>query len=374
MDTAATQQEFFGKQYAHLGQEEIQLRVGSYVLYIAKNKSVTGEKVSQILNRGFSENEKCILLGGEALLKEVGDSLAKKGRQIEGLIRHGQLMSIKDRGEFYQKNTFSMESFFSQLQTHIDDTCLQGWASLRVVTDIQWLFEESKNKSKGVIQKELELFNEFTSKRNFLFFIGFLTSTQLTSRNLMDIINTHPLLLFDDNFMTSGPSQTLNIDNLTGLFNQIHFTELLKKEVARSARYNRKFSIVIFDIDDFKHINRQFGYARGDDLLMQISGLLLNNIRNVDILGRSGGGEFSVLLPETDKMGGILMGQRMLKLASDKIEIDDYPVTLSAGVSGYPDDSKNHLELLTKASEALKNSQSKGKNKVYTLEDALPLS
>ncbi len=374
MDTAATQQEFFGKQYAHLGQEEIQLRVGSYVLYIAKNKSVTGEKVSQILNRGFSENEKCILLGGEALLKEVGDSLAKKGRQIEGLIRHGQLMSIKDRGEFYQKNTFSMEAFFSQLQTHIDDTCLQGWASLRVVTDIQWLFEESKNKSKGVIQKELELFNEFTSKRNFLFFIGFLTSTQLTSRNLMDIINTHPLLLFDDNFMTSGPSQTLNIDNLTGLFNQIHFTELLKKEVARSARYNRKFSIVIFDIDDFKHINRQFGYARGDDLLMQISGLLLNNIRNVDILGRSGGGEFSVLLPETDKMGGILMGQRMLKLASDKIEIDDYPVTLSAGVSGYPDDSKNHLELLTKASEALKNSQSKGKNKVYTLEDALPLS
>jgi len=374
METEATQQEFFGKQYAHLGQEEIQLRVGSYVLYIAKNKSVISEKVAQILDRGFGEKEKCILLGSGTLLKEVGDALAKKGKQIEGLIRHGQLMSIQDRGEFYGKNGFSKETFFSQLQMHIDDTCLQGWASLRVVADIQWLFEESRGKSKGVIEKELELFNEFTSKRNFLFFVGFMTSTQLTSRNLMDIINTHPMLLFDDNFMTSGPSQTLNIDNLTGLFNQIHFNELLKKEVARSSRYNRKFSIIIFDIDDFKHINRQFGYARGDDLLMQISSLLLNNIRNVDILGRSGGGEFSVLLPETDKMGGILMGQRMLKLATDKIEIDDYPVTLSAGVSGYPEDSKNHLELLSRASEALKSAQAKGKNKVCTLEDALPLS
>jgi diguanylate cyclase (GGDEF)-like protein len=370
MDVTSAPIESFGKQYAHLGYEEVQLRVGSYVLYISRNKSVIADKVLQMLGQGFAENEKCIFAGDENIQEELSQALEKSGRPYDQLVKHGQLLPVSDRREFFKDDKNSLDALFSSLQILIDDTCLQGWASLRMIVDLQWLFDCGR-KSKAILEKELEFFKEFTSKRNFLLFVGFLSGTQLTPKNLMEIMNTHPLILLDDNFLNRGSADLMNTDNLTGLFTQMYFLEILKKEIARCTRYNRKCSVVAFEIDDFKHINRQFGYARGDELLIQISTFLLGNIRNVDILGRIRGGEFSVLLPETDKGGAQLMAQRMIKLVSDKIYIDDYPITLSAGVAGHPEDSKIANELNEKAQAALRKAQAKGKKVISAAEESL---
>lgn len=370
MDTKPLAQDFFGKQYARLGFNDAQLKVGSYVLYISKNKSVIVPKLTEIITQGFTDNEKCIFAGNPQTEAEIARLCKKQGKQIDANIKYGQYLSITDTHELMKKSKFSLEALFSQVQMFIDDTCLQGWSSLRMIVDISWLFD-SKGKGKAITDREIELFKHFTSKRNFLLFVGYLSGTQLTPKNMVDILNSHPFILVDDSFLNKTPGQAMNVDNLTGLFNDIYFQEILKKELARCTRYSRPCTVIVFDIDDFKHINRQYGYNRGDDLLSKASEIFLTNIRNVDILGRTGGGEFSVLLPETDKQGAFLMGQRILKIVKENIRIDEYPITMSAGYAGFPEDSKNSIELIKKAKDALKKAQMKGRDLVLSAEDSL---
>ncbi|GEM_PF-2527028 len=372
MDTKPLVQDFFGKQYARLGYDEVQLKVGSYVLYISKNKSVIVPKLTEIIYQGFTDNEKCIFAGSSKTESEIARLFKKQGKQLDALVKHGQYLSITDTHELLKTGKFSLEALFSQVQMFIDDTCLQGWSSLRMIVDISWLFDRT-GKGKAIVEREIELFNHFTSKRNFLLFVGYVSGTQLTPRTMVDILNSHPFILVDDNFLNKTPGQAMNVDNLTGLFNDIYFQEILKKEIARCTRYNRPCTVIVFDIDDFKHINRQYGYNKGDDLLSKTSELFLTNIRNVDILGRTGGGEFSVLLSETDQQGAHLMGQRLLKLVKENIGIDEVPITMSAGFASFPEDSKNPIELLKIAKDTLKKAQMKGRDVILSAEDTLTI-
>jgi diguanylate cyclase (GGDEF)-like protein len=370
MDTEPVVQDFFGKQYARLGFDNVQLKVGSYVLYISKNKSAIAPKLSDLIAQGFSDNEKCIFAGSPQAEADIAKLCKKQGRPLDANIKFGQYLTITNIQDLLKKSKFSLEAFFGQVQMYIDDTCLQGWSSLRMIVDISWLFE-SVGKGKAITERELELFRHFTSKRNFLLFVGYISGTQLTPKNMVDILNCHPFVLVDDNFLNRTPGLSMNVDNLTGLFNDIHFQEILKKELARCTRYSRPCTVIVFDIDDFKHINRQYGYNKGDDLLTKASELFMTNIRNVDILGRTGGGEFSVLLPETDKQGAYLMGQRILKIVRENIRMDELPITVSAGYAGFPEDSKSPIELIKKAKEALKKAQMKGRDSVLSAEDSL---
>lgn len=367
------EQESFGKRYAHLGYEQMQLRVGSYVIYISRNKRITSGKLAEIVQKGLDENEKCLFAGSEKMHAELTGILEKNGKNLDKMAKHGQFQYVSDKNEFFPSGEFSIESFLSSLQNHIDDTCLQGWSSLRFILDFHWLFS-SKNSKKNFIEKEIELFNGFSRKRLSLFFIGFVMANQITPGGFFDLINSHSLVMLDGNFLNNSYVESTNFDNLTGLFNQEHFQSLLKKEVIRCKRYNRQCSVVIFDIDDFKHINRQFGYAKGDNLLMEMSNLLLSNIRSVDILGRLGGEEFSVILPETEKNGGILMAKRMLSITANKLFVEDMPVTLSAGIAGYPNDTLDHLLMLNRAKEALNRAKLNGRGNVDAFEESCSIS
>ena len=89
-------------------------------------------------------------------------------------------------------------------------------------------------------------------------------------------------------------------DGLTKLFNHMHIVHILEREINKTKRKNDKFSIILFDLDNFKSVNDTFGHRIGDDVLAKISDIMINKVRNVDSVGRYGGEEFLIVLPETE--------------------------------------------------------------------------
>jgi len=128
-------------------------------------------------------------------------------------------------------------------------------------------------------------------------------------------------------------------------------------------------SVVVFDIDNFEDVNRMHGRTLGDRLLREAAILISNKIRDIDIAGRPGEDEMTLLLPETDGNGALLVAERF------RIEFENYfarrecqgsPIQLkiSAGVVSYPDDAKSAHELLERAAQALYSAKASGKNAV----------
>ncbi|VAV84512.1 hypothetical protein MNBD_DELTA01-1139 [hydrothermal vent metagenome] len=150
-------------------------------------------------------------------------------------------------------------------------------------------------------------------------------------------------------------------DGLTGLRNQRYLMEQMQKEIQRSARHKHKLAVIMFDIDYFKKYNDTYGHLEGNRVLKVISGILKKNSRVTDTVGRFGGEEFCVIMPQISKEGAKAFAQRVLK------EIEDYPmpnrvVTMSGGISSFPKDGKTHLDLLQKADELLYAAKKKGRN------------
>lgn len=158
-------------------------------------------------------------------------------------------------------------------------------------------------------------------------------------------------------------------DGLTGLYNNHYFYRELDNELEKSARYDRVFSLVIFDIDDFKHINDTYGHSAGDKALQMLSTSIQRTIRkDVDIAARYGGDEFVLVLPNSDAERAKGVCERLASLIDEhKIETQDHKkfnFTLSMGISEFPKDGdKAHL-LFASADEALYSSKRGGKNTV----------
>jgi diguanylate cyclase (GGDEF)-like protein/putative nucleotidyltransferase with HDIG domain len=151
-------------------------------------------------------------------------------------------------------------------------------------------------------------------------------------------------------------------DALTGLYNRRFFLEELQKEVQRSDRYGSVASLVIFDVDDFKHINDRYGHAVGDAVLHEIARLADGLLRPTDSLARIGGEEFALLLPETQQLDALLMAERLRTAISRHEILPDRRVTVSGGVSSCPQDATSRDGLQKKADGALYWAKRNGKD------------
>ncbi|GAH14253.1 unnamed protein product, partial [marine sediment metagenome] len=87
----------------------------------------------------------------------------------------------------------------------------------------------------------------------------------------------------------------------------------MEKEIERSQELDRSFSIIIFDIDDFKKYNDTYGHLVGDQLLQELARLMIKKCRSTDIIARYGGEEFVIILPETEYDGAVLVAERLRK-------------------------------------------------------------
>ncbi|WP_456393694.1 putative bifunctional diguanylate cyclase/phosphodiesterase [Persephonella sp.] len=159
-------------------------------------------------------------------------------------------------------------------------------------------------------------------------------------------------------------------DPLTRLYNRRAIVQYAEKEVERSKRYNHPFSIILLDIDDFKAINDTYGHTIGDIVLKKIAELITEEVRDVDRVGRYGGEEFIIMLPETDTRSAVTLAERIRRRISDyKFEINDYvlTITVSSGVAGLGTHGDTFEEILQAADLALYQAKRKGKNQVIML-------
>ncbi|MEF9425766.1 MAG: sensor domain-containing diguanylate cyclase, partial [Candidatus Mariimomonas ferrooxydans] len=157
-------------------------------------------------------------------------------------------------------------------------------------------------------------------------------------------------------------------DPLTGALNRRYLDNRLYEEIARYGRYKNPFSLLMVDIDGFKEYNDTFGHIAGDNTLKTITTTIISSLRDIDILTRFGGDEFVVILPQTPKTNAINIANR----TKDSVEKDFISpkqklpshITISIGLSSYPDDASSATELLAKADEALYIAKKKGGNKL----------
>jgi len=156
-------------------------------------------------------------------------------------------------------------------------------------------------------------------------------------------------------------------DSLTGLYNRRRFMELSEREFARSLRYSRQLSMLMLDIDHFKRVNDEHGHDVGDTVLRSLSEISIMALRNADILGRLGGEEFGVLLPETDSQAAHDVAER-LRLSIERSSIDtpdgSLNITVSIGVAVLDSEVGSVEKLLKRADVALYEAKQAGRNRV----------
>lgn len=157
-------------------------------------------------------------------------------------------------------------------------------------------------------------------------------------------------------------------DPLTGLFNRREMARLLDEEIVRAKRYGRTLSLLWIDFDHFKHINDDYGHAAGDSVLKATSRLLADSVRSVDAIGRFGGEEFVILLPEMTRSEASETAERLRGLISDTPQsLADgrmVPLTISIGVAVFPDNGVDASALCAAADKAMYQAKSNGRNQV----------
>ena len=176
-------------------------------------------------------------------------------------------------------------------------------------------------------------------------------------------------------------------DGLTNLYNRSYFYFRLNSEIQRAKRYGRTVSLLILDLDNFKQFNDRYGHLTGDGLLRTIAEVIRSNIRRsdkepsyeVDIACRYGGEEFAVILPEAASAQGLVTAERLraniankgavhvaerIRSEIEKARVEGASITVSIGVSSYPENGVEADGLIKAADDAMYHAKRSGKNRV----------
>ncbi len=155
-------------------------------------------------------------------------------------------------------------------------------------------------------------------------------------------------------------------DPLTGQHNRKMFNDLLSAEISKSLRHNKTFSLVIFDIDNFKSVNDTYGHLVGDEVLIAISTISTENLRESDVFARWGGEEFVILLPETRLDGAAAVAEKVRSTIATYDCGEPGYKTCSFGVAEF-NPQQDTKSLINDADKALYFAKTNGKNQVVTM-------
>jgi two-component system cell cycle response regulator len=158
------------------------------------------------------------------------------------------------------------------------------------------------------------------------------------------------------------------IDELTGLYNRRYVLAHLSELLARRSGPGGHIAVMLFDIDHFKQVNDRYGHPAGDTVLREIAARAVRNVRSVDLVGRLGGEEFVVVMPETNPAGAAVAAERLrAAMANEVFELDGgttVPLTVSIGVAVTDDGDNDSEALLKRADDALYAAKNDGRNRV----------
>jgi len=221
---------------------------------------------------------------------------------------------------------------------------------LIVLTDLTEIVKKEKELEDAL--EEIKILNEDLNKR---------------SQQLEIALASLDMKLFETERAKERAEQLAITDPLTGLFNRRYLEEKLSHELIRAKAYNRELSIVMADIDYFKRINDTYGHKVGDEVLKALALILKANIRGEDVVARYGGEEFVILLPNVSKYDAYRIAERIrVEVEETSFEEIGVPerITVSFGISCFPTDGEEVIDLLKKADQALYQAKSLGRNRV----------
>lgn len=159
-------------------------------------------------------------------------------------------------------------------------------------------------------------------------------------------------------------------DSLTGLFNRRYFFELGQREQGRHSRSHGPLSLLVMDLDRFKRVNDSFGHTAGDKVLVSFSRTCRKSVRSIDVIGRMGGEEFAVILPDTALESAQSVAERIRKTAeNDLVEYKGEKIsyTVSIGVSMFKDEGDTLEQAFIRADQALYEAKNRGRNQIRTI-------
>jgi len=160
------------------------------------------------------------------------------------------------------------------------------------------------------------------------------------------------------------------IDDVTEVYNARYLLQATEHEVRRAERYQKPLCVLFLDLDRFKRVNDEFGHLVGSQALRQLSGVLLQCIRQVDTLARYGGDEFTILLTDTDLETGRNVAERIRRTVGETVFEGgrDAPIhlSISIGVACFPEHGRDRDTLLDVADKAMYRAKSLGRNRVCT--------
>ena len=169
-------------------------------------------------------------------------------------------------------------------------------------------------------------------------------------------------------------------DDLTGLLSSRSFFSELRREAGRATAEGRPFCVVMMDGDDFKSVNDRFGHLTGSKTIEEIGFSIMTNLRSGDAAARFGGDEFAAFLLDADLAQGLIAAER-IRASVENYEFsiirqgkrkETHHITVSIGVSSFPADSSDPIELVEMADSALYRAKREGRNRVAAYRDMTP--
>jgi len=163
-------------------------------------------------------------------------------------------------------------------------------------------------------------------------------------------------------------------DPMTGLANYRSFRRHLHEECGRAARYGHAMALLILDVDKFKRVNDQYGHPAGDEVLRHVGRVIQEHVRSIDLPARYGGEEFAVVCPETEIGAALVLAERLRSALENAVCVlpcgETLKLTMSIGVSVYPDSAITETALIEAADTALYQAKEAGRNRVKTCLDS----
>ncbi len=162
-----------------------------------------------------------------------------------------------------------------------------------------------------------------------------------------------------------------NTDELTGLDNRRRLFDMLEREIFHARIKGNSLTMMMLDIDHFKNVNDTYGHLTGDMILRQLGKILKENTYPLDVVGRYGGEEFVILMPDTSQLKAVQAAEKLLKIIDEcnwDVEGESISVTVSIGIASI--DSADSHELIKRADNALYRAKKQGRNCIVCWEEA----
>lgn len=191
-------------------------------------------------------------------------------------------------------------------------------------------------------------------------------------QELLEMLAAYAAIALDNARLFMQLQQLAILDPLTDIYNRRHLFELGQREFHRARRFKRPLSVIMLDIDHFKLVNDAYGHAAGDLVLQNLTKILKKNTREIDIVGRYGGEEFTIILPETNLALARLTAERLRGLIAEDFQAtyrDQIKITVSIGVAEMTDQIHSFLTLVNRADAALYDAKHAGRNRVEVRQD-----